>query len=327
MKSILKVTLVTFLAFFIVQTANGQRFIEKLKRKAQEKIEQRVDEKVDKELDKNLDKLENSLDSLGNDQSGDEEGGWGEAAMQNRMNAMMKGFGMSGEPVPVENSYTFNQLVQMHIETYDNETKETHNGEFITYLNASTGNLAYKVVSDDMDDNNQGLFIIDSKNKAIIMLNDKEGEKTGLVYGFGSFFEDMDDYETDEMETDEELPDMTVFNPDVKKTGKTKKIAGYECEEYTYNTEEEESEFWISKELKTSERDFFGTLFKTSALTNGMGYGYVMESNSKDKLTGDIDKMQVTRVDNNTHSTFGLSSYQITNLGTFQMPAEQEEDK
>lgn len=324
MKSILKVTLITFLAFFFVQAANGQRFIDKLKRKAQEKIEQRVEEKAEKELDKNLDKLENSLDSLGNNNSGDNEGGWGEAAMQNRMNAMMKGFGMSGEPVPVENSYTFNQLVQMHIETYDNEMQETHNGEFITYINASTGNLAYKVISDDMDDNNQGLFIIDSKNKAIIILSDKEGEKTGLVYGFGTFFEDMDDYETDDMETTEDLPDMTAYNPEVKKTGKTKKIAGYKCEQYTYNTEEEDSEFWISRELKTSERDFFSTLFKTSVLTYGMGYGYVMESNSKDKLTGDVDKMLVTRVDNNTNSTFDLASYQITNLGTFQMPAEQE---
>lgn len=321
MKSTVKVGLFLLFGLFISQGSYGQSFLDKVKQKTKEKIEKRLDDKVDEQIDKGLDKVENSIDSLGSGESGNDDISR-EAAMQNRMSSMLQGMGMSGDPVPIENSYSFTKLVQMHIEMYDNEEKKTSNGEFITHLNPDNGSLAYEVVSDDRGDNDQGLFIVDTKNKAMILLNDKGGEKTGVVYGMGTFFEDIENKEdTDNTQADEDIEDVKFQHPEVKQTGKTKNIAGYKCQQYLYNTEDVDSEFWITDELKTSERDFFGTLFKTSAMTNGMGYGYVMESVSKDKASGNINKMQVTRVDNNARSTYNLSSYQITNLGTFSMPA------
>ncbi|MDX8341137.1 DUF4412 domain-containing protein [Draconibacterium sp. IB214405] len=322
MKSTIKIALLTCFAILFVQVACGQSFLDRVKNKAKNKIEQRIDEKVDKEMDKSLDKIENRLDSITGTENEDPTSS--DDLMQNRMSTMMQGLGMSGDPVPVEDNYSFNQLVQMHLEMYDNNEQQTQSGEFITHLNAKTGNLAYEVVSNDFGDTDQGLFIIDSKNQAMIMLNNKDGEKTGMVYGMGTFFENFEEYDTNE--SDEETLDMSYLHPGVKKTGKTKKIAGYKCEQYTYNTEDVDSEFWITDELKTSDRDFFSTLFKTSALTNGMGYGYVMESTSKNKDSGNTNKMQVTRVDNNTSSNYDLSSYQITNLGTFKMPSAANEE-
>ena len=77
---------------------------------------------------------------------------------------------MSGEPVPVEDSYSFTELVQMHIESFDNSESKTSGGEFITHLNPEAQSMAYEVLSSDIGDKEQGLFIIDSKNKAIILL-------------------------------------------------------------------------------------------------------------------------------------------------------------
>jgi len=317
MKSHIKILLLISVTLFISEMASSQSLLDRVKQKAKDKIEKRMDDKIDQKIDKSLDKVENALDSLSSSKPGTNDGKSREAAKQNRMNSMLKGMGMSGDPVPVENSYSFNKLVQMHIEMYDSEENKTSNSEFITRLNPDKGSLAYEVVSDDRNNNDQGLFIIDTKNKAMILLSDKDGEKTGVVYGMGTFFEDIKD---DDSQTDEDTENMEVQHPEIKNTGKTKNIAGYKCQQYLYNTDDVDSEFWITDELKTSDRDFFSTLFKTSAMTYGMGYGYVMESTSKDKATGNTSKMQVTKVDNNASSTFNLSSYQITNLGTFQMP-------
>ena len=321
----LRIALLSVLSILFVQVACGQSLLDRVKKKTKNKIEKRLDDKIDEELDKGLDKVENSIDSI----SGTEEGNnsSNEDAMQNRMRSMLQGFGMTGDPVAIDDAYLFNQLIQMHLEMYDNEGQQTHNGEFITYLNAQTGNLAYEVVSNDFGDNEQGMFIIDTKNNAMIILNNNDGEKTGIVYGIGTFFENLEDFSSDEVDSDEEMPDLSYTHPDVKKTGKTKNIAGYQCHQYIYNTDEVESDFWITEELKTSNRDFFSTLFKTSALTNGMGYGYVMESTSKDKTSGDINKMQVTRVDDNVKSRYDLSTYQITNLGSFKMPSSDDDDE
>jgi len=323
MKTLAKLLFLTSVFLFISQVSFSQSFLDRVKQKTKEKIEQRIDEKVDKEIDKGLDKVENSIDSIaGTGESSDDAS---TSAKQNRMSKMLQGMGMSGDPVPVEDSYKFTQLVQMQIEMYDNEEKKSNNGEFITHLNPNSNSLAYEVVSNDIGDNEQGIFIIDTKNKAIILLNDKDGEKTGMVYGMGSFMESIPSYE-DAKDVDPDLDDdAQLLNANVTKTGKTKNIAGYKCQQYVYNTDETESEFWITDELKTSSNDFFSTLFKTSAFTNGMGYGYVMESVNKDITTGNKSSMKVTKVDNHSNKNFNLSSFQITNLGSFQMPSDKED--
>ena len=320
MNSALKTVFLFTLILFIAQAATGQSFLDRVKKKANQKIEERLEKKLDKTMDKQLDKLENSIDSLGNGGATSDTPEQREHMLQKRMSTMMKGMGMTGEPVPVEDSYTFTELVQMHLEMYDNSEQKTSHGEFITHLNPNSQSLAYEVVSNDIGDTEQGLFIIDSKNKAIILLNDRDREKTGIVYGMGTFFEDLG-----EPEGEEEIPDNVFASPYLTKTGKTKNIAGYKCEQYLYNTDETESEFWITDALKTGSHDFFRSLFKTSAYTNGMGRGYVMESHTKDKVSGDKSTMKVTKVDKNSVKNFNLSAYQITNLGTFNMPSGTEE--
>lgn len=325
MKSHIRILILVGASLFISNSAFSQSLLNRIKQKTKDKLEKRLEDKVDEGIDKSLDNLENSVDSMvSSEDSGTDPRVSQEEKNQQRMNRMMKGLGLSGEPVPHEDSYTFDEAVEMHIESYDSNEKQTTNGNFITYLNPSSGDLAYKMISGNVGENEQGMFIIDTKNKAVILLNDKDGEKTGLIYGMGTFFEDMKDSINENMEN-EEMPENMLDSPYVTKTGKTKNIAGYKCEQYLYNTEGEESEIWITDELKTSSKDFFSTIFKASVYMNGMGYGYVMESSYKDKTNGDTSFMQVTRVDKNSKETFDLSSYQITNLGSFQMPAGEDE--
>lgn len=326
MKTAIKITLFIFFAALVVQPAQGQRFIRKLQEKVQEKVEEKVEEraekKVDEAIDNQLDKIEESLESSEAESSGGATSGEDRHQQrQARMQNLLKGIGMSGEPVPVADSYTFNHLIQMHIESFDKDGNKESEGEFITHLNPESKSMAYQMISGNIGEPGQGLFIIDAENGATIILSEEDGKKTGLVYGMGAFFSSIG--ETYEEEALEETPESYLLNPNVSKTGRKKTIAGYKCEEYKYSDEESESEIWITTDLKMNTHDFFSTLFKTSLYSHGIPWGYMMEATTTDKETGEKSYMQVSRVDDKANTRFTMADYQVTNLGSFQMQTEE----
>lgn len=325
MKLFLKISFITLLSVFIAQPAHSQRLLKKLQEKAQEKVEEKVEDrankKVDEAIDKQLDKIEESLNNAPGNNSGNTSSS-SDREREQRMQNILKGIGISGDPVPVADSYNFGHLIQMHVESFDNSGKKESEGEFITHLSTDSKSMAYQVVSGDMGSPGQGMFIIDAENRATIILNEEKGEKTGIVYGTGAFFSSIG--EAYEEETPEETPEAYLANPNVKKTGRTKTIAGYKCDEYFYSDEESESEMWITQDLKMNTQDFFSTLFKTNLYARGVPWGYMMEATSTDKVSGEKSFMQVTRVDANSNTRFNLADYKVTNLGAFTMPQKEE---
>ena len=210
----------------------------------------------------------------------------------------------------------------MRIETYKKSGKLDTEGEFITYLNPNTKSMAYQFVSGNMAQAGQAMFIIDAENGATIMLSEDKGQKTGIVYGMGSFMESLGKTYEDEVTNVPQSPEDYLANPNVKKTGRTKNIAGYKSEEYIFSDEDTESEIWITKDLKMNTQDFFGALFKVNMSSNSIGWGYMMETTSKNKKNGEKMIMQVTKVDKNTNKKFNLSDYQITNMGSITLPKQ-----
>jgi hypothetical protein len=322
MKTILKNSFVLLLVFFLVQPVQGQRILRSIRNKVQErvenKVEEKAEEKVDEAIDNQLDKLEEALEG-----EADSARATTDEERRQRMQNIMKGLGMSGEPVPVADSYKFDQMIQMHVESFDADGNKESEGEFITHLSPDSKSMAYQMVSGDMGNPGQGMFIIDAENGATIILSEEDGKKTGLVYGMGAFFQTMGE----DVEEDAglyESPESYLANPNVKKTGRSKTIAGYKCEEYRYTDETSESDIWITKDLKMNTRDFFSTLFRTSLYSHGIPWGYMMEVTTNDKETGEKSFMQVTNVDDNSNKTFSLTDYEITNLGSLNIPMEEE---
>lgn len=330
MKQLFKWVILPLFLIILIQPVYGQKLLKRLQQKAQEKIEQKVEEraekKVDEKIDEGLDKIEDSLekDSTNeNNKNSSSSTNDREARLQQRMSGIMKGMGMSGDPVPVADIYSFDYKIQMHIESYNKKGKQKSTGEFITHLNPTNNSMAYEFISGDMAKDGQGMFIIDAENGAMIILNDDEN--TGIVYGMGSFMQSIGEtYIEEELE---DSPDTYLANPNVKKTGRTKTIAGYKCEEYVYtdNEQKTKSNIWITKDLKMNTQDFFSTLFKTSLYSHGIGWGYMMEATTESLDSDERTIMKVTDVDNKSNVIFSLNNYQITNLGSFQLPAAIEE--
>lgn len=312
--------------FFLFHNASSQKLLKSIQNKAQQKIEDRVEqranEKVDEEIDKQLDKVEEAIFNDEEETSKNSENkGTSNSRSEERMANMMKKMGVGGEPVNVENSYSFDNLVQMHIESFDEKGKKISDGEFITHLSNNSKSMAYEFVSGDMAQPGMGFIIIDAKNNATIILSEENGQKTGIVYGLGTLFQTTTAESVDEIDFSE-TPDTYLANPNVEKTGRSKTIAGLHCEEYKYTDESTVSNIWITKDLKMNTQDFFGTLFKTAIYSHGMGWGYMMEATTVNKENGEKSVMEVTKVDKNSNKKVVMADYQVTNIGSFSVPAE-----
>ena len=326
MKHLLIISLSVVFSVFMVQSASGQKLLRDIKNRAQQKVEDRVEqranEKVDKEIDKQLDKVE---EAIFNDEEKKSENIENKGASNNnseeRLNNMMKRMGVGGEPVPVESAYAFDNLVQMHVESFDEKGKKISDGEFITHLSNDSKSMAYEFISGDMAQPGMGFIIIDAKNNATIILSEENGQKTGLIYGLGSFLQNAGANNVDDIDFSE-TPETYLANPNVEKTGRSKTIAGLSCEEYKYTDENTVSNVWITKDLKMNTQDFFSTLFKTAVYSHGMGWGYMMEATSVNKENGEKSVMEVTKVDKNSNKKVVMSDYQVTNLGSFGAPVE-----
>lgn len=316
--------IILFLLACQVESVSAQGFLNKLSKKVQNKIEkkteQKVDEKVDQEIDK---KLDQAFDSIGNNNS---RGRTDEERQNDRMQKMMKGMGFSGEPVPIQDSYGFDYKMQMHVESYDADGKKETDGDFITYLSTEGKDFAYEFVGGDMQQKGKGTFIMDLGNKAMIILSDEDGKKSGIVYGFD--MQGMNDSIYDSQAyKDMESGDAAnmSMSPYVKKTGRSKSILGYRCKEYKYDNpdDSEKATFWISKDVNIVTRDFMSTLLKSATYSHGMPWGFVMESESEDTKTGERNVMHVTDINTKANKKFMMSNYQITNIGSMKLPSGQ----
>lgn len=315
MKTIKGILTLIIFSVFIIQPILGQNLLKRISDKTLKKAEQRFEKKADEKIDKELDKVEEKLEKDTEEEIKNSNNNNGFD-----LKGIMSSMGLSGEPVPIADSYEFNHLIQMHIESLDKNGKKESEGEFVTHLNSNTKCMAYQPIGGDMAKNNQGLFIVDMENEAMIMLNEEKGKKNGIVYGMKGFMQSMGEtYDPEELE---ETPKTYLENPNVSKTGRTKTIAGLKCEEFIYKDENTESNIWITKDMKLNTKDFFSTIFKTSMYSHGMGWGYLMEATSINKENGKKSVMQVTRIDENSNVRFLMSSYEITNMGSINLPVE-----
>jgi len=334
MKKTLILLLVFAGALCFSQPVNGQGFLKKMAKKALEKTEkkaeQRAEDKMDQQIDKGLDKVEDSLESNKNDSTGSGQGEMSrEARQQQRMQRMMKSMGMSGEPVPIEKEYDFQYSTTMVVKSYKKDGSLESDATLVTFMNPGRHNFAYEFEGGDMgeDSKGKGIYIFDYKNKATIILSDQDGKHTGIVYGL-DLMTNIDSLYNASSDMETAPADMSAMNPNLKKTGRTKTIAGYKCEEYVYEDEMDKADFWISRDVKLQTRDLMSSVFKSSMYANGMPWGFLMESNSLDKETGERTSLKVTEVNKNSDKKFNMSQYQITNMGSFKMPqAEENEEK
>lgn len=222
--------------------------------------------------------------------------------------AVMGALGLTGN-VDYEESYHFNAYIQMEITTYKKNGKLDEQVIYDNYVHKEDADYAM-VFKDEGD---KSTIIFDTKNSAMIILSENDEEKTGFATTIDpeAMADLAEDYEEDE---EVEEVDMNSYKP--IKTGKTKQILGYSCDEYMVEDEESEVHMWISEKLgKEMRKEFmsnqqtFGSMFTHAYAMNGM----VLEYDVMDK-DGGKSVMQVQKIDMNHSHKVHTNGYTIMSI-------------
>ncbi len=302
----------TVLVLFTCLPARGQ-FLNKLQKQIERKSEEHALKEADKAADKGLDKAADaiwkSIEEQEKENSGDTtSSGSGNAGHQ-------AGFPFSvnsGEPVPVEDQYTFDTRVayQFSAENPDNKQEEAIM-DMISWYGEGKEYSATRIKVSQNEQPLNVLTIFDLKNEAMIVI--MEDQKMAQVMS------------TKEMNVEEESSaddsNVPVDKPEIKKTGRTKKILGYTCYEYEMKDKDTEGTFWIAPDAKVYSAGLFkgGVFGKDSPdiILPEDQQGMLMEMNAvvtnEDGEKSNI-KLVVKSIDKKS-MTINMADYQKMNLG------------
>lgn len=315
----LVIALATLFLVTIASPTNGQSLMERMAKKAAEKLEQktedRIDRKIDKGIDKGLDGVEESVKSDNKESQTSSNTSNSEEDAQKKVAEMMRKMGMSSDPVIYADSYLFNSSMKMNIKTVNKKGKVLSDGDMVSYLSQNNKQMAYEFVSGDIDvknaPKNKGIIILDFDNKSTLILSNENKEKTGIAYGLPDLFNE--DVET-------ATADYEDVSSQYKKTGRTKSILGYKCDEYEYSDENTKGTFWITNDYKSARSSGLPALFNRSGVPFGNANGFLMASESTNLKSGEKSSMEVTEINSKKDIRFDTKQYQITNMGSLGMP-------
>jgi hypothetical protein len=204
-------------------------------------------------------------------------------------------------------SYSFNNRIYTEMEMYDKD--EVSKMNYFIYFNDDTPDAGFEskmvTTSDDGEQVEMTTsFVFDGTNESFLMMTDMGGMRIGVI-------SEVPD-ENSIGSKDEKL-DATIT-----KTGNTREIAGYKCDEYLYtdNETKEHGKIWATKELKlkADKRTFskagLSGYYGNPELDNSVVLA-MEQYDKKDKLEMKSETKEVNLGYNHTMLTSGYSFRQV----------------
>ena len=267
-------TIIACLTITLSQAQIFGRIMDRAKDKISNELEQRVVERISDEIARAAMKpIDNAIDDM-----------LRERHQQDSINgktdvdygAFAKAF---LQPVDLPDSYTFDITLECETKDYDGDKSKmemlmTKDGSAIGFV--------------QIEDDKRILMVFDTKNDLMAVYNEEEKKVQGmpsmlsLAGAMASANQDEDAYE------------MTM-----EKTGKTKKIAGYQCDEWEIDDEETTTKAYVAEDFPISWKKSFGPYLKQMLPTtqrDQMPEGMTMKSESKTKAKNKKSKFEVKKV-------------------------------
>jgi hypothetical protein len=215
---------------------------------------------------------------------------------------------MSGKlmNVKIEPEYKFPVSMNMHNTSYTKGGKKEEM-DMRYYLNTADNKIGVKMTG-QRKNSEEMLIIYDTKANAMIMLN--EAKKTGMAMSMNAF---MSGEAIKKREEGGASPEGGKTTTSCKKTGKTRTIQGYSCEEYVCVDEEKKtrSEIWVTNKISAdlSIASMRSPMAGYFGRTQGVG-GMMMEASfyKEDKLEM---TMQVTEINTSADIVIKTGDYKF----------------
>jgi len=198
--------------------------------------------------------------------------------------------------VDLPESYDFSYSIDIETKAYN---QKSGSNSMTMFIAPSSGYFGMSQA-----DNQESFIILDVRNDQAVIFNKKEKSVMaikGALRMASSFASSSDKFE-DYMR--------------VNQTGLKKNIAGYNCEGYGYDTEDDTGEFYLSTDLPFDWNHAFASIYEemfSDFYENESDYsGMLMYSESVTKKDGKKSTWEVTKL-NTISESVDVSEYQVMN--------------
>jgi hypothetical protein len=291
-----------FILLLLLSNYTEAQFINKIKKAASRGAEKAIEKKVEEEANKMVQKqLEKQLEGLFG------ENGESSSPVTLDMNKIFQGM---GEEVETADQYDFFGHVVMEMKSTDKKGKEQDPTLMKSYL-AKTKDYTGMEIVDPKKPESVMVMVFDIPNKASILLMDNEGQKNSFAYTLD--INDLTEETIDSMEDPIEDTELVI-----EKTGNTKEILGYQCDEYHVKSKDGEGTYWVTEEPIGGYSSFWGANSPFASGANQSKYaehfkdfpqGNFMEMSFISSDDGTKVDLNVIEVNDSESKTFIMSDY------------------
>lgn len=293
-------------AILSAQIITGQEVQER----TEEKVQQRVNQRVDQSIDNGLDVLEGAL--FGRRRPKAKEAGVSEPVQSGASHS-------SSSPVPatangatnLPGSYEFDVITVARM-TSTNKRGRSESSQYEWLYSNRHAYFAMEVVGAEAN-GGASLMIFDMSNRQMVTLMESDGQKMAMVMPLdGSMYS---------AEISDDEPEQEIQGS-FSKTGRTKQIAGYTCDEYTFSSEDAAGEVWISQTQDIKMGFSMGAFAASSGGRSDMSFpagypvGNVMEMMVRD-VDGSTTHFETIEVKTNAGKSVSTAGYRLMNMGGF----------
>jgi hypothetical protein len=291
--------LILSLIFIFVSFSSDAQIMKRLKDAAERGVSRAVEKRVETEMEKLAQK---QLEKIFKDV-------YGPSGMPGvDINKVLEGISAD---VPVADSYDFTGYSVMEITGIDEKGKSVEPTIMRSFLSESAMVIGMEVENEESKKASEKIVLIyDLERNASIILLDNKGEKSRMAYGLdlAKIEEAIEEEETD------------LENPEIKfrKTGNTKTILGYTCEEFETEDEDGKATFWVTESPIKGRNNFWGEsnpfLAKRMQNQNNISFkdlpnGNMMELYFESKDDKSNMTMKVIELNDDFQQNFLMSDY------------------
>lgn len=262
-------------------------------------ISKQIDHKVDSTLDKNAQDRRDSSAREENQQNAS-----GDASSKGNSGPKRGLFGGKID-MKYKDDYSFTGRIYMQMETYDK--KEVNKSDYYTYYNSGELNAGIEVKLIDEKDPNKTVptvFLFDHDNGCLMILIQDTDSKTGIISAIPS--DSVIAAQAKAHKTESAQPVIT-------KTGNSRTIAGYKCDEYKVTDPEKDgySLVWMTKDIDLkADKRYWGKAGMPSYYNYPGFEGSVMLAvASFDKDQNPEMKMETREINNNFSHSISTAGY------------------
>ena len=208
--------------------------------------------------------------------------------------------------------YGFTSRIYMLTETYDK--KDVMKMDFYMYYSAVTPVVGVETKTISNEDKESvpvvAVMVMDGENKCFLMLTDVNGMKMGMISA-------IPDENAEQTQTDGK-PEKKATPPTFTKTGNSRVIVGYRCDEYSYIDTENKmtGKVWFTKEanLKIDKRGW-----QNSGMAAYYGYGdfrdgIILANETYDDKGKLFSKSETKEINENFPHSISVKGYSLRQM-------------